>query len=180
MNNLGGMRASLQSLLLVLLLSFFPLSLLAQIAALPNPPLVNSPGPSAAEAVDLRPTFERLGLVPRQQGARPTCSVFTIAGALEFAVAKRQGHTPRLSVEFLNWAADKVRGDTADGGFFSDLWNGFASYGICSDSDMPYDLTRDPKRIPGAAALADAKIQLSLELRMHWIKEWNVNTGLTE
>jgi hypothetical protein len=98
---------------------------------------------------------------------------------LEFAVAKRQGHTPRLSIEFLNWAADKVRGDAADGGFFSDLWNGFAAYGICDDSDMPYELKRDPKRLPSAAAMADAKTRLALGLRLHWIKEWDVKTGLS-
>src|SRR5215467_6925020 len=54
---------------------------------------------SGTGTIDLRPTFESFGLVPRQQGARPTCSVFTMASAIEFAVAKRQGHTPRLSVE---------------------------------------------------------------------------------
>jgi D-arabinan exo alpha-(1,3)/(1,5)-arabinofuranosidase (non-reducing end) len=171
------MRAVRPSLLLFL--AFIPLNLLAQKGAPPDlsPPSTQSPG--AVESVDLRPTFERLGLAPRQQGDRPTCSVFTISGAVEFAVARRQGHTPRLSVEFLNWAADKVRGDTADGGFFSDLWKGFSAYGICSEADMPYESKLDPERSPSAAALADAKVRLSLGLRLHWIKGWNVNTGLS-
>ncbi len=129
--------------------------------------------------VDLRPTLDEFGMAPRQQGGRPTCSVFTVVGALEFAVAKRQGHTPRLSVEFLNWAANKACGDTEDGGFFSDLWKGFAAYGLCTEADMPYESKFDPSRPPSAAALADAKTRLSLGLRLHWIKEWNVNTGLT-
>jgi len=119
-------------------------------------------------------------MVPRQQGKRPTCSVFTVVGALEFAVAKRQGHTPRLSVEFLNWAANEACGDTEDGGFFSDLWKGFAAYGLCAEADMPYESKLDPSRQPSAAALADAKTRLSLGLRLHWIKEWNVKTGLTD
>src|ERR1700694_4258590 len=70
-----------------------------------------------APKADLRPEFEKLGLGPRQEGDRPTCSVFTVVGALEFAVAKRQGHCPRLSVEFLNWSANRACGDKDDGGF---------------------------------------------------------------
>lgn len=128
--------------------------------------------------VDLRPTLDNFGMAPRQQGGRPTCSVFTVVGALEFAVGKRQGHTPRLSVEFLNWAANRVSGDSEDGGYFSSLWNGFAAYGLCAEADMPYESRLDPRRQPSAAALADAKTRLSLGLRLHWIKEWDVNTGL--
>jgi hypothetical protein len=137
-------------------------------------------GGATPDAADLRPLLESWGMVRRQQGARGTCSAFTVAGALEFAVANRQGHTPRLSVEFLNWAANKTCGDTADGGFFSDLWKGFAAYGICTEEDLPYQAGFDPARWPGARALADAKTRLPLGLRLHWIKEWNVNTGLTE
>ena len=136
--------------------------------------------PSPAKAVDLRSEFQRWGLVARRQGDRPTCSAFTVATALEFAVAKRQGHSPRLSVEFLNWAANKACGDTADGGFFSDLWKGFAAYGICAEEEMPYQSKLDPAQFPSAGALADAKTRLQLGLQLHWIKEWNVNTGLTD
>jgi hypothetical protein len=130
--------------------------------------------------MDLRPAFEQWQLGPRRQGGRPTCSTFTVVGALEFAAASRQGHGARLSVEFLNWGANKVCGDAADGGFFSDLWKGFAHYGICSEPDMPYQARFEPAVLPGAGALADAKTRLNLGLRHHWIKEWNVHTGLTE
>src|SRR5437588_6450396 len=40
------------------------------------------------ESVDLRPAFQKMSFGPRQQGTRATCSVFTIAGAVEFAAAK--------------------------------------------------------------------------------------------
>jgi len=159
---------------------------------LPLPPSmaadrVDSPRTSSATTAgsqhpaqaDLRPEFQRHGLASRQQGNRPTCSAFTVAGAIEFAAARKQGHSVRLSVEFLNWAANKVCGDTDDGGFFSDLWKGFAAYGICVEGDMPYQEKLDPALWPSAAALADAKTRLALGLRLHWIKEWNVNTGLT-
>ena len=132
-----------------------------------------------SKAVDLRAAFDKFGLTARLQGARPTCSVITVAGALEFAVAKRQGQTPRLSVEFLNWAANQACGDKADGGFFSDLWKGFGAYGICTEAAMPYEDGFDSSRQPSAAALADARTRLSLGLRLHWIKEWNVKTGLS-
>ena len=135
---------------------------------------------ASAQSVDLRPAFREMGLGPRRQGNRPTCSVFTVAGALEYAVAKGQGHSPRLSVEFLNWASNKACGDTEDGGFFSDLWKGFAAYGICAEEQMPYEPKFDSSRLPSAGALADAKTRLALGLRLHWIKQWNVNTGLTD
>jgi hypothetical protein len=131
-------------------------------------------------AVDLRPTLEKWGLTPRLQGNRPTCSAFVVAGALEFAAAERQAHATRLSVEFLNWAANQVCGDTEDGGFFSDLWKGFAAYGICAEPDLPYQPDHKPSAPPPAAALADAQARLGLGLRLNWIKPWDVNTGLTQ
>jgi len=130
--------------------------------------------------IDLRGSFRRWGLTERRQGSRGTCSAFTVAGALEFAVAKRQGRSPRLSVEFLNWAANKTGSDTADGGFFSDLWKGFVVHGICVEEAMPYAAKFDPAAQPSAEALAEAKTRLPLGLQLHWIKEWNVNTGLTD
>ncbi len=100
--------------------------------------------------------------------------------ALEFAVAERQGHCPRLSVEFLNWAANKACGNSKDGGFFSEMWKGFSAYGICLDEDLPYKREFDATLTPPIAATADAKTRLGLGLRLHWIKEWDVKTGLTD
>lgn len=131
-------------------------------------------------SVDLRPAFDRYGLERSRQGSRPTCSVFTVAGAIEFAVARRQGHGTRLSVEFLNWAANKACGDAQDGGFFSDLWKGFEAYGICTARDLPYQPGFNPVQPPPSEALTNARTRLGLGLRLHWIKEWNVHTGLTE
>ncbi len=131
-------------------------------------------------AVDLRPVFEKLRLDRWQQGSRPTCSAFTVAGALEFAVAKRQDHGTRLSVEFLNWASNRACHDRQDGGFFSDLWKGYAKYGICTAQELPYAKKFDPAEATPPAALVDAKTRLDLGLRFNWIKEWNVKTGLTD
>lgn len=129
-------------------------------------------------ATDLRPEFEQWGLAPRNQGSRPTCSVFTIASALEFAVARRQNRGERLSVEFLNWAANQTRRGNRDGGFFSDMWRGFAAHGICTEIQMPYQPEFDATKTPEAEVLGAAKARLALELQLHWIKRWNVKTGL--
>jgi hypothetical protein len=45
---------------------------------------------------------------------------------------------------------------------------------------MPYQPAFLTNQSPSAAALANAKMRLTLGLRLHWIKEWNVNTGLTD
>ncbi len=170
-----------------------PVLALALLAAL-SPPTPSVPADAAqapaatplveeahrSGSVDLRPELRRWGLVERRQGRRNTCSVFTVAGAIEFALARQRGQTPRLSVEFLNWASNKVNSDTADGGFFSDLWKGFAAYGICAETNMPYAAAFDPAVQPSTNALAEAGTRRSLGLRLHWIKEWDVQTGLTE
>jgi C1A family cysteine protease len=129
--------------------------------------------------VDLRPEFTELGLRQRQQGARGTCSVFTMVGALEFAAARARGHGEMFSIDFLNWAANQHR-PPADGGFFSDMWKGFADYGICTEEQMPYAAKFYPNRKPDDAAVTVAKTRLESGLTRHWIKEWNVKTGLTD
>jgi C1A family cysteine protease len=130
-------------------------------------------------SVDLQTRFADFGLKQRQQGARGTCSVFTMVGALEFAVARSQGHGETLSVDFLNWAANQHR-SPRDGGFFSDMWEGFADHGICDEEQMPYANKFDSSRAPDPAAIARAKTRLESGLSRHWIKEWNVKTGLSD
>jgi hypothetical protein len=138
-------------------------------------------GPGALPAAaDLRPALEKYGLTARQQGARDTCSVFTMTGALEFAAARRQGQCPRLSVEFLNWAANQACGHEKDGGFFSEMWKGFSTYGICAEEELPYRAAFDPRLTPPPGAVSGAKTRLGLGLRPHWIKEWDAKTGLTD
>lgn len=168
--------------LALLLAGLFPVATKGAAPATTPAPVATTPQAltSPTREVDLRPRFEQWGLAPRRQGDRPTCSSFTVASALEFAIARRQGHGTRLSVEFLNWAGNQVCRDSEDGGFFSDLWKGFDSYGICSESHMPYESEFDSRKRPSIPALADAKTRQSLGLRLQWIKEWDVNTGLTD
>lgn len=141
-----------------------------------NPAEAGSP----AFGVDLRPAFEKWGLQRRVQGKRKTCSVFAVAGALEYALARKTDRGTRLSVEFLNWASNRALGEAQDGSFFSDLWRGFTIYGACPEGDMPYQEAFDPGPRPSEKARDHARQLHEVGLRLHWIKRWNPNTGLAE
>lgn len=132
-----------------------------------------------ASSVDLRPIFSNWGLTVRGQGARGTCSVFTVTEALEYAFAVQHHGATRFSVEFLNWASNQALGQAEDGGFFSDLWKGFAAYGICPETDLAYQATFDADLKPSGAALEHAQPLRDAGLELHWIKPWDVTTGLT-
>jgi hypothetical protein len=140
---------------------------------------VAADGPNLPPAIDLRPAFQKWGLPLRAQGSRGTCSVFALTGALEYALASRQQTGTVLSVEFLNWAANQATTNSKDGGFFSELWAGFAAYGICPESDLPYRQSYDPQLHPSDPVRRRAKEAAAAHLRLHWIKPWNVATGLT-
>lgn len=129
--------------------------------------------------MDLRPKFKQWGLPPRSQGSRPTCSVFTFVGALEFALAQHRNVGERLSVEFLNWAASQARKRVADGGFFSDMWSGYTAHGVCTEREMPYQSEFDATRTPAPNAVTAARENLACKLELHWIKPWDVKTGLS-
>ena len=131
-------------------------------------------------AIDLRPAFRKWGLPLRLQGSRDTCSVFTMTGALEYALASRQQTGTVLSVEFLNWASNQATTNLNDGGFFADLWTGFEVYGVCPEASLPYLQDYHPQLRPDELALHRAKDAANAHLRLHWIKPWNVATGLTE
>ncbi|MFO1497281.1 MAG: C1 family peptidase [Verrucomicrobiota bacterium] len=160
-----------------------PLAFVLLIGRAASPPeTANSPKPQrpAPVEVDLRPKFEQWDLARWRQGGRPTCSAFTVAGALEFAAARKLGNGTRFSVEFLNWASNETTGDKDDGGFFSDLWKGFQAHGICGEPAMPYRPQFQPDQAPTPDALVEAHARLNLGLQLHWIKEWDVTTGLTD
>jgi C1A family cysteine protease len=130
--------------------------------------------------VDLRPQFERWGLTLKSQGGRGTCSVFAITGGLEFAASKRARRGVRLSEEYLNWASNRAIEQYDDGGFFHDLWKGYEQFGIAAESDLPYADAFDPKLTVPPAAIESARRLRAAGYRLHWIKEWDVKTGLTE
>lgn len=131
-----------------------------------------------AQDVNLKPLFDQYGLTVREQGGRGTCSVFAIVGLMEFEYAHRYGQKVNLSVEFLNWASNRVTGETEDGSFFSDALTGLLKYGICEDSLFPYYSRNYTKKVaPSEAALIDAKERRRAQIV--WIKEWDPNIGMS-
>jgi hypothetical protein len=131
-------------------------------------------------SIDLRPIFAGYNLPNRRQGPRGTCSVFTVVGGLEYAMAVKDGHGTRFSVEFLNWASHRAANRTADGAFFSELWAGYEVSGICSETDLPYLPEYNVDLEPAEQILEHAAGRLSDKLTLTWIKEWNPNNGLTD
>jgi hypothetical protein len=138
------------------------------------------PGESLPPSVDLAPEFERWGLRVRPQGDRGTCSVFAVVGALEYALAARADEGVALSVEFLNWAGHRATGRTVDGGFFWELWDGYEQFGICAETDLPYADAFDVALEPADGILSAATTRRGEAAQLHWVKEWDPETGLTE
>jgi hypothetical protein len=62
--------------------------------------------PLLAPEVDLRPLFFQLGV--KDQGRRPSCSVFAVVSALEYQNAVLTGRPEKLSEEYLIWATHRV------------------------------------------------------------------------
>lgn len=160
--------------------SLFMLLPLVTLGGASSPGPAADPGKAPPATVDLGPSFEAFDLSPRAQGERPTCSAFVVAQALEFTVARKMGRGRRLSVEYLNWASNDATGEARDGGNFLDLWKGFQEHGICTEASMPYLERFRREQVPGEAARSSAKETLALDLRLHWIKEWDPRRGLTD
>jgi hypothetical protein len=134
----------------------------------------------ATNAVDLRPKFSGWDLPIRAQGSRGTCSVFAMAGAIEYALASERGTGTVVSVEYLNWAANRTRRSQRDGGFFSELWKGFQAHGICAETNLPYGTNFNARLQPAPEVQAQARSVTNAQLRLEWIKRWDVTTGLSE
>ncbi len=154
----------------------FLLSVLLHVAmAAASPPTTSAPATSQPASVDLRPRLTELGLTPRPQGGRGTCSIFTTCAAIEFAVARQTGRGERLSPEYLNWAAGQAAGRPSDGNFFHNALAGFERHGICRETSMPYQPDFDAERGPSTAAAAEAELiraQAAGALHVRWIVPW--------
>jgi len=132
------------------------------------------------DRVDLRPALWDLGLEPKSQGARGTCSVCTVTTGLEYALSKARGEGTPLSAEYLNWAANQAAGHESDGQFFSNAVKGFEQYGICREDLMPYAPAFDPARAPSDEARRDAEQVRARGLVVHWLVEWREGLGLSD
>lgn len=152
-------------------------------APVAQPMQVPAPVSSPLGDSDLRPQFAAFGLLPRHQGARPTCSIFTTVAAFEFAVARALGHGERLSVDYANWAANAATGRRDDGDFFHCALAGYERFGICREELLPYAAEFPGDATPGPAALVDGGRllgRLGERLRVQWLKPNDGKQGLDE
>ena len=134
-------------------------------------------GPAYSQGKTLRPLFEQYRITMKDQGSRPTCSIFTLVGLIEFERAHVLGDTISLSVEYLNWAADMMDGVRRDGSFFHFAIDGMSRYGICSDDYMPYATRFTNKVEPSEAAKKEAEARKTG--KQVWIKAWDPKNGVT-
>ena len=133
--------------------------------------------PALAQGKTLRPLFEQYKITVKNQLNRPTCSVFTIVGLIEFERAHALNDPTPLSVDYLNWAANEVEGVRADGSFFHFAIDGMSRYGICADDYMPYATRFTRKVEPSEAAKKDAESRTIG--KQVWIKAWDPKNGVT-
>ena len=129
--------------------------------------------------VDLRPEISSLGIAIRpNQGGRGTCSVFAMTFLLDFMYAKNYGmKNADLSEEYLNYVSNLAIGQQVDGGFFDQLDKGYQKYGMVNESLVPYKSSFDPNMNLRQAILTTGSA-LAPRLKPHFIKAWDVNTGL--
>lgn len=149
-----------------------------------EPVRVNTPRPvftiDNKPDVDLRPEIDTLGMAIRpSQLKRGTCSVFAMTFLLEFMYAKNYGlKSQDLSEEYLNFVSNLATGQKVDGGFFDEIDQGYQKYGIVNEGLVPYkpffdpNLKVSPETMKQGAAIVP-------RLKPHFIKPWDVNTGLT-
>jgi len=134
------------------------------------------------EEVDLRPRFRELELHAKDQGRRPSCSVFAVVSALEYLNAQSTGTARKFSEEYLIWATGRViqrlgtavedrsqAGDDADTGYaLTEVVTALRSYGIPPESSMPNTIgrTTNVTAEPSAAVITEARVNAQVSVHL--------------
>lgn len=117
------------------------------------------------EEVDLRPFYYEHGLFMKNQGRRPSCSVFAIVSALEYESAQRTGKAESLSEEFLIWATRQIQPGIAidDGYHFAEVITALQTYGVAPHEMVPNTYGKNIDTIlPSAEAIAAAEVHTAV------------------
>ena len=117
-----------------------------------------------APRLSLQDDYSRLDLTVKDQGRRPSCSVYAIVSALEFQFFQLHGRAEDFSEEYLIWAtrrslglvgrdglpARNARGEPiTDAGYtLPSVVSALATYGVALETEMPGDNTRSLDQIP--------------------------------
>lgn len=157
---------------------FRSLGLLHLLALLSIPTAAQQQQATLPGKVDLEPEYRRLGLAPRDQGERNTCSLFAITAAAELEYHRNNQNAPLiLSEEFLVWAANEATGLTGDQAMFTEAVHGLNALGICQASLAQYQ--QSDATSPSERAVDDAR-QLIERWKVNWIKRWSLDRVLSE
>ncbi len=129
--------------------------------------------PKIYAQVDFRPVYQELDLSARDQGPRPSCSVFAMVSALEFQNAMAKGRPEKLSEEYLVWATARSLGISQEyaaqaGEDAPPIESGFSllevvqalrAYGIALQDQMPNTYARTLLEIqpPSPEVIASAR-----------------------
>lgn len=142
--------------------------------------------------VDFRPSFRELGLYAKDQGRRPSCSVFAVVSALEFIRAQNTGHAEKLSEEYLVWATMRTiqrlgtavqdrsqAGDDADTGFaLTEVVTALRSYGIPLASSMPNTLNRTTNTADAPTTQIISEARANAQVAVHIVPGRDTATQL--
>jgi len=109
--------------------------------------------PVTLSPIDLREKFRALELVTKDQGRRPSCSVFAVVSALEYQNALVANSAEKLSEEYVIWATRRTLGlapgekrkvvetgdpEGSDAGFtLGEVLSALRGYGVPLQSEMP-------------------------------------------
>ncbi len=134
---------------------------------------------------NLRPRFAEFGLGVRDQGARPSCAIYSIVTALEFQTAVATGRAQNFSEDYLIWATRKttqrIAPDTAfattpnepgeqiaDEGFLlSEVVVALRAYGIALQDQMPNSRGRfNAIATPSEEIIVSAKRQQAVAIHL--------------
>jgi len=131
------------------------------------------------EKADLRPAITGYGIGVKQQGNRGTCSVFALNFLHEFTTCRRTGRkNVNFSEEYLNFIGNVAVGQFVDGGFFTDLNNGYQSFGHVPQRDLPYsDPMNSDVNTKGYTLLKTG--ERAPKYKADFIKPWDNTRGPT-
>ncbi|TAG32804.1 MAG: hypothetical protein EAZ36_01715 [Verrucomicrobia bacterium] len=138
--------------------------------------------PVLYEQQSLQDDYIRLNVGIKNQGRRPSCSVFAIVSALEFQNAQLTGQMEKLSEEYLIWATRRSLGLTGPDGLVARASDGeplddagyslpsvisaLQTFGIPNYDDMPNQLAYWPDNVPSPS---DEVMARARERRMVFI-----------
>jgi hypothetical protein len=145
---------------------------------------LNSSQPEFRFDVDLRGAIVRKGMSVRHQEGRGTCSVFTTTFLLEYAYTELCDRwTADFSEEYLNHVTNLATGDVNDGDFFHNIIRGYETYGIVTESTLPYrpeGYSFDGYYLPpDAVSAGNFMISSNQKMRAVFIRPWDGTEGLT-